>query len=67
MITLFLFQGIPLPTLEQMEIKMKEIKRYKNHCYSNSEITKIVEEKRRFRKVPINYAMTKNELFKDIV
>ncbi len=26
-----------------------------------------MEEKRRFRKAPINYAMTKNELFKEIV
>lgn len=27
----------------------------------------MVEEKKRFRKVPINYAMTKNELLKEIV
>lgn len=27
----------------------------------------MVQEKGRFRKVPINYAMTKNELLKEIV
>jgi hypothetical protein len=35
--------------------------------YNNNDITKIVQEKKRFRKTPINYAVTKNELLKEIV
>ncbi|CAF1070326.1 unnamed protein product [Rotaria sordida] len=59
-------QNIPLPTLEQVENKRKTINKFKHYVYSNREITKIVEEKKRFRKAPINYAMTKQELFKDL-
>ncbi|CAF2526021.1 unnamed protein product [Rotaria sp. Silwood2] len=59
-------QNIPLPTLEQVEDKRKAINKFKHYVYSNREITKIVEEKKRFRKAPINYAMTKQELFKEI-
>ncbi|CAF5162946.1 unnamed protein product, partial [Rotaria magnacalcarata] len=58
--------NVSLPTLEQVENKKKKIDQYKDYVYSNNEISKIVEEKQRFRKTPINYAMTKQELFKDI-
>ncbi|CAF3326800.1 unnamed protein product [Rotaria socialis] len=58
--------NVSLPTLEQVENKKKKIDQYKDYAYSNNEISKIVEEKQRFRKTPINYAMTKQELFKDI-
>ncbi len=63
----FAFQGVSLPTLEDLENKIKEIDKWKHYVYSNKDISKIVEEKGRFRKVPINYAMTKNELNKEIV
>ena len=43
---------------------MKIINKYKHYVYSNREIN---EEKRRFLKLPINYAMIKTELLKDIV
>ena len=46
---------------------MKEIDKFKHYVYSNKDISKMVEEKSRFRKAPINYAMTKNELMKEIV
>ncbi len=63
----FSFQGIPLPTLQDLENKIEAIDKCKHYVYSNKDISKIVEEKRRFRKVPINYAMTKNELMKELV
>ena len=46
---------------------MAEIDECKQHVLSNADITKMVQEKSRFRKVPINYAMAKNELLKEIV
>jgi hypothetical protein len=46
---------------------MKAIEKFKHYVYNDKDITKIVEEKKRFRKVPINYAMSKNELLKEIV
>jgi len=65
-IKLFL-KGISLPTLDDLENKIKEIDKCKHYVYNNNDITKIVEEKKRFRKAPINYAVTKNELLKEIV
>ncbi|CAF1203249.1 unnamed protein product [Adineta steineri] len=59
-------QGISLPTLEDVENKIKAVDKCKHYVYNNNEITKIVEEKNRFRKAPINYAMSKNELLKEI-
>jgi RNA polymerase-associated protein RTF1 len=53
--------------LENVENKIKEIEKCKQYIYNNTDITKIIEEKKRFRKAPINYAMTKNELHKEIV
>lgn len=46
---------------------MKEIEKCKQYVYNNNDITQIVQEKKRFRKAPINYAMSKNELLKEIV
>ncbi|CAF0858845.1 unnamed protein product, partial [Rotaria sordida] len=59
-------QGISLPTLDDLEKKMKEIEESKHYVYNNNDITQIVQEKKRFRKAPINYAVTKNELLKEI-
>lgn len=59
-------QGISLPTLDDLETKNKQIDKCKHYVYNNNDITKIVEEKKRFRKAPINYAVTKNELLKEI-
>lgn len=56
-----------MPTLDDQEMKIKQIEKCKHYVYNNSDITKIVEEKKRFRKTPINYAVTKNELLKEIV
>lgn len=56
-----------MPTLDDLDNKMKQIDKCKHYVYNNNDITKIVEEKKRFRKAPINYAVTKNELLKDIV
>ncbi|CAF1103389.1 unnamed protein product [Adineta ricciae] len=59
-------RGMTLPTLKDMKRKVAEIDECKQHVLSNADITKIVQEKSRFRKVPINYAMAKNELLKEI-
>ena len=64
---LFLFKGISLPTLDDLDNKIKEIEKCKHYVYNNNDITKIVQEKKRFRRAPINYAVTKNELLKEIV
>ena len=64
---LAVFQGSSLPNLKDLEEKIKDIDKFKHYVYNNTDITKMVEEKKRFRKVPINYAMTKNELLKEIV
>ncbi len=56
-----------MPTLNDLDNKIKAIEKCKHYVYNNNDITKIVEEKKRFRKAPINYAVTKNELFKEIV
>jgi len=61
------FKGISLPTLDDLDNKIKEIEKCKHYVYNNNDITKIVQEKKRFRKAPINYAVTKNELLKEIV
>ncbi|CAF1067804.1 unnamed protein product [Adineta steineri] len=59
-------QGISLPTLDDIDKKMKEIEKCKHYVLSNNDITKIVQEKKRFRKAPTNYAMSKNDLLKEI-
>jgi RNA polymerase-associated protein RTF1 len=64
---LILFKGISLPTLDDLDNKIKEIEKCKHYVYNNNDITKIVQEKKRFRRAPINYAVTKNELLKEIV
>jgi len=43
-------QGIPLPTLDDQEMKIKQIEKCKHYVYNNSDITKIVEEKKTISK-----------------
>ncbi|UJR09158.1 hypothetical protein I4U23_013406 [Adineta vaga] len=59
-------QGVSLPTVKDLDNKVTEINKCKQYVLSNQDISKIVEEKSRFRKTPINYAMAKNELLKEI-
>ena len=56
-----------LPNLECLEKKVTAIGKCKHYVLNDADITKIVEEKSRFRKAPINYAVTKNELLKEMV
>jgi len=53
--------------LQDVENKAAEIEKCKQRVLSNTDITKMVKEKNRFRKTPINYAISKNELQKEIV
>jgi len=55
-------KNVPLPTLDQIERKKKEIERYKNYTLSSIEIDYMVKEKQRFSNAPTNYAMEKNRL-----
>lgn len=50
-----------------MEDKIKSIDKFKQYKYNDKDITKIVEEKKRFRRAPVNYAMSKTELLSEIV
>jgi len=52
-------QNIPLPTMEDVENKTKLIQKYTNYSLNEQDIDKIVQEKKRFRKTPINYAVKK--------
>ena len=61
------FQRIGLPTIEQFEKKSKEIESFKKKTLNNHEIDEIVAEKQRFREAPINFAMMKTDLLKEIV
>lgn len=56
-----------MPSVECLEKKIEAIGKCKHYVLNDADITKIVEEKSRFRKAPINYAVTKNELLKEIV
>jgi len=59
-------QGATLPTLNDMEDKIKSIDKFKQYKYNDKDITKMVEEKKRFRRAPVNYAMSKTELLSEI-
>ncbi|CAI5452850.1 unnamed protein product [Caenorhabditis angaria] len=48
-----------IPTMDIIEKKEKEIKRAMDHKFSDKEVDALIEEKRRFQKVPRNIAMTK--------
>ncbi|CAF0857191.1 unnamed protein product [Didymodactylos carnosus] len=58
-------QGIKLPTMEDVENKQKTIQKYNNYSLNEKDIDKMVQEKQRFRKTPINYAVKKSLLLKD--
>merc|ERR1719193_1122379 len=55
---------LPLPTLKEVEKKQKAIKEAQAFKFNDDSISKMVEEKEKFRKNPINYAMRKTRLQK---
>jgi RNA polymerase-associated protein RTF1 len=58
--------GLPLPTLEHVKRKQREIDKAKHHQFQNEEIEQIVAAKQRFAKNPHNYAMQKSRLLRDL-
>ncbi|XP_066903278.1 RNA polymerase-associated protein RTF1 homolog [Halyomorpha halys] len=57
--------NIQLPTLDNVESKMKDIKEAMIYEFKEEDIEKIINEKARFKTNPYNYAMKKTELMKD--
>lgn len=57
-------ENIPLPTLDDIERKLKDIQVAVNYQYKEADVENIVKEKERFKKNPHNYAMKKTELLK---
>ncbi|XP_075214712.1 RNA polymerase-associated protein Rtf1 [Lycorma delicatula] len=58
-------QGISLPTQEEVEQKVKDIKEAMIYEFKEEDIEKIIREKERFKTNPYNYAMKKTQLMKD--
>ena len=54
-----------LPTIEFVKSKANEIKKALNYNFTSDDVDKIVAEKEKFKKNPINYAMHKSRLIKD--
>ena len=57
--------NVPLPTIESVKSKAKEIKQAMNYNYTSDDIDKIVAQKEKFQRHPTNYAMTKARLIKE--
>jgi len=58
-------QGASPPTIEDIEKKLNDIKDASNFQFKEEDVTKMLEEKHRFRKTPFNYAMRKTQLMKE--
>lgn len=57
-------QSICLPTVAAIERKLADLKQARTYTYNNSDIDKIISEKLRFKKNPVNFAMHKSQLMK---
>lgn len=58
-------QGISVPTIDEIETKVKDIKEAMSYEFKEEDIEKIVKEKERFKTTPYNYAMKKTQLMKE--
>ncbi|EEB12218.1 RNA polymerase-associated protein RTF1, putative [Pediculus humanus corporis] len=58
-------QGISLPTFDDLEKKLKDIKEALIYEFKEEDIEKMVKEKERFKSSPYNYAMKKTFLLKE--
>ncbi|XP_063236979.1 RNA polymerase-associated protein RTF1 homolog [Bacillus rossius redtenbacheri] len=58
-------QGISLPTHDELEQKLRDIKEALIYEFKEEDIEKIVREKERFKQNPYNYAMKKTQLMKE--
>ncbi|XP_024939664.1 RNA polymerase-associated protein Rtf1 isoform X2 [Cephus cinctus] len=58
-------QGISMPTFDEVEQKLKDIKEALVYEFKEEDIEKIVREKERFKQNPYNYAMKKAQLMRE--
>lgn len=59
------FQGISLPTFDEIEQKLKDIKEALVYEFKEEDVDRIVKEKERFKQTPYNYAMKKAQLMRE--
>uniref|UniRef100_A0A915E9E7 Plus3 domain-containing protein n=1 Tax=Ditylenchus dipsaci TaxID=166011 RepID=A0A915E9E7_9BILA len=57
-------KNLPLPTMDFIERKEKDITNALEYSFTNADIDQIVKEKTRFSKAPTNFAFQKGELMK---
>merc|ERR1712156_251860 len=57
--------NINLPTIESVKAKSKEIKQAMNYSFTSDDVDKMVAQKEKFQRNPVNYAMRKARLIKD--
>lgn len=57
--------GTPMPCVDMIDKKAREIKEAIQYEFKDADIDKIIEEKNRFRAHPTNYAMKKTLLMKE--
>merc|ERR1711881_651517 len=53
------------PTIESVKAKEKEIKKALNYSFTSEDVDKMVAQKEKFQRNPVNYAMRKARLIKD--
>ncbi|KAI4478964.1 PREDICTED: RNA polymerase-associated protein RTF1 homolog [Polistes canadensis] len=58
-------QGISMPTFDEVEQKLKDIREALVYEFKEEDIEKIVKEKERFKQTPYNYAMKKAQLMRE--
>lgn len=58
-------QGISMPTSEELDSKLKDIKEAMVYEFKEEDIEKIVREKGKFKANPYNYAMKKAQLMRE--
>jgi len=57
--------NINLPTIESVKTKAKEIKNAMSFSFTSDDVDKMVAQKEKFQRNPVNYAMRKARLIKD--
>jgi len=58
-------QSISLPTKDDLEKKIRDIKEGIVYEFKEEDVEKIIQEKGRFKSNPFNYAMRKTQLIKE--
>lgn len=59
-----LLEGLSLPTVEDINRKIRDIQDAMNYQYKDDDIETIIKEKEKFKRTPHNYAVRKTQLLK---